>query len=101
MHQRRASLGPCGRSTNSEPAIDTGPKTPNRRQPREKEMIELSRRRVLTAASATLGTALTPFAPSHSRAAAPPVGSQAPGWYRYKVGDIEVTVVTDGVNKFK
>ena len=23
------------------------------------------------------------------------------GFYRYKVGDIEVTVVTDGVNRFK
>jgi glyoxylase-like metal-dependent hydrolase (beta-lactamase superfamily II) len=65
-------------------------------------MTVLSRRRVLTAAAAaTLAPALAPLAPSHTRAAAPPAGSQAPGWYRYKVGSIEVTVVTDGANKFK
>jgi glyoxylase-like metal-dependent hydrolase (beta-lactamase superfamily II) len=28
-------------------------------------------------------------------------GKQAAGWYRYKVGDIEVTVVTDGMSRFK
>jgi glyoxylase-like metal-dependent hydrolase (beta-lactamase superfamily II) len=65
-------------------------------------MTILSRRRVLTAAAAaTLAPALAPLAPSRTRAAAPPAGSQAPGWYRYKVGSIEVTVVTDGANKFK
>jgi glyoxylase-like metal-dependent hydrolase (beta-lactamase superfamily II) len=62
----------------------------------------LSRRKVLTAAAgATLGPALAPLVDSYARAAAPPAGSQAPGWYRYKVGTIEVTVVTDGVNKFR
>jgi glyoxylase-like metal-dependent hydrolase (beta-lactamase superfamily II) len=30
--------------------------------------------------------------------AAPPTGKQAPGFYRYKLGSHEVTVVTDGVN---
>ena len=63
-------------------------------------MTELSRRHVLAGAAAlAAGTALTPFAPAH--AAAPAAGRQAPGWYRYKVGSIEVTVVTDGVSKFK
>ena len=38
-------------------------------------------------------------APAH--AAAPAVGKQNAGFYRYKVGDIEVTVVTDGANTFK
>ena len=38
-------------------------------------------------------------APAH--AAAPAVGKQNAGFYRYKVGDIEVTVVTDGSNTFK
>src|SRR5690348_8926361 len=28
--------------------------------------------------------------------AAPAVGTQNAGWYRYKVGDFEITVVTDG-----
>ena len=36
-----------------------------------------------------------------AQAAAPLAGKQTAGWYRYKVGDIEVTVVTDGVNRFK
>ena len=36
-----------------------------------------------------------------ARAAAPAVGKQNAGFYRYKVGDIEVTVVTDGSNTFK
>ena len=35
----------------------------------------------------------TPRAPGRRQADA--------GFYRYKVGDIEVTVVTDGVNRFK
>jgi glyoxylase-like metal-dependent hydrolase (beta-lactamase superfamily II) len=33
-------------------------------------------------------------------AAAPPVGKQAPGVYRQKIGDIEVTSVTDGARSF-
>ena len=36
-----------------------------------------------------------------AQAAAPLTGQQAPGWYRYKVGSIEVTVATDGVNRFR
>ena len=38
---------------------------------------------------------------SPTRAAAPPVGRQAAGWYRYKVGSHEITVVTDGINRFR
>jgi glyoxylase-like metal-dependent hydrolase (beta-lactamase superfamily II) len=57
-------------------------------------MTELSRRSVLAGAAAT---ALTPLAIAPARAAAPPVGKQAPGYYRYKVGAFEVTVVTDGL----
>src|SRR2546427_2548219 len=65
-------------------------------------MTGLPRRNVLTGAAASaLGTALIPFAGSRTRAAAPPLGSQAPGWYRYRVGGIELTVVTDGVSRFK
>src|SRR5215216_7388569 len=65
-------------------------------------MTELSRRTLVTGiAAATAGTALAPFAGSRVDAAAPPAGRQAPGFYRYKVGSIEITVVTDGVNKFK
>jgi glyoxylase-like metal-dependent hydrolase (beta-lactamase superfamily II) len=61
-------------------------------------MTQVTRRTLLGAAAAT---ALAPMAISQTRAAAPPSGKQAPGFYRYKVGSIEITVVTDGVNTFK
>jgi glyoxylase-like metal-dependent hydrolase (beta-lactamase superfamily II) len=61
-------------------------------------MTELNRRTMLTGAvAASTATALTPFAArSPAFAAAPLAGKQNPGWYRYKVGSFEVTVVTDG-----
>jgi glyoxylase-like metal-dependent hydrolase (beta-lactamase superfamily II) len=64
-------------------------------------MTRISRRHVVAGSVAL--TASTAFAASVSpaAAAAPPAGRQAPGFYRYKVGSIEVTVVTDGVNRFK
>jgi glyoxylase-like metal-dependent hydrolase (beta-lactamase superfamily II) len=62
-------------------------------------MTELTRRAALTGAAAAALMPLAMRAPAH--AAAPPAGKQAPGWYRYKVGTHEVTVVTDGVNRFK
>ena len=34
-------------------------------------------------------------------AAAPAAGRRAPGWYRYTVGSLEVTVVTDGARSFE
>ena len=61
-------------------------------------MTELSRRALLSGAVA--GAAFT-LAPQGAHAAAPLAGKQVSGFYRYKVGDIEVTVVTDGVNRFK
>jgi glyoxylase-like metal-dependent hydrolase (beta-lactamase superfamily II) len=61
-------------------------------------MMQLTRRSLLGAAAAT---ALAPLTTSSIDAAAPPAGKQAPGWYRYKLGNFEMTVVTDGVNTFK
>ena len=62
-------------------------------------MTELNRRTLLTGVAAA---ALAPLAGrSAAIAAAPAAGTQAPGWYRYKVGSFEITVVTDGVNRFK
>ena len=62
-------------------------------------MTELTRRSVLSAAAALTATAVGPVPASTSaRAAAPPVGKQAPGFYRYKLGNYEITVVTDGAN---
>lgn len=62
-------------------------------------MTQLTRRN-LFASAATAGAI---FAGSKSivlpaEGAAPAVGKQNAGWYRYKVGDFEVTVVTDGMD---
>jgi glyoxylase-like metal-dependent hydrolase (beta-lactamase superfamily II) len=62
-------------------------------------MFELSRRHLLGGAAATALTPLAALTPS--LAAAPLAGTQAPGWYRYKVGSTEVTVATDGKSTFK
>jgi glyoxylase-like metal-dependent hydrolase (beta-lactamase superfamily II) len=64
-------------------------------------MTELTRRQMLFGTAAAAFAAAVPFAPSSPvGAAAPAAGRQAPGFYRYKVGTIEVTVVTDGVIRF-
>src|SRR3712207_3875496 len=55
--------------------------------------LDPSRRQVLVGAGAVLGGALTG---SPAPAAAPTVGTQVPGWYRFKVGEFECTVVSDG-----
>jgi glyoxylase-like metal-dependent hydrolase (beta-lactamase superfamily II) len=60
-------------------------------------MQHLSRRTLLSGAAATgAAVAFAPAVATTARAAAPAVGKQAPGYYRYKIGDFEVTVVTDG-----
>lgn len=61
-------------------------------------MTELSRRQILAgAAAAGAATALTPYLRMPAHAAAPAAGKQVAGLYRYKVGTIEVTVITDGM----
>jgi glyoxylase-like metal-dependent hydrolase (beta-lactamase superfamily II) len=65
-------------------------------------MTELTRRTIVTGAAAISVAAVVPVGvTSPAQAAAPPAGKQVAGWYRYKVGSIEVTVVTDGTNTFK
>jgi glyoxylase-like metal-dependent hydrolase (beta-lactamase superfamily II) len=60
-------------------------------------MIGLSRRAVLAGAAA----ALTPaFSTAPAFAFTPPVGKQAAGYYRYKVGDFECTSINDGARTF-
>ncbi len=63
---------------------------------------DLTRRRLLAGtASATLAAGLAPLAvPSPGFGAAPRAGKQAPGYYRYMVGDFEINVVTDGAATF-
>ena len=62
-------------------------------------MTQLTRRALLGSTAA--GAAALSLGTSAAHASAPPVGKQNAGFYRYKVGDIEVTVVTDGSNTFK
>lgn len=57
-------------------------------------MRDLTRRSALGAAAAVTAAPLLPSL--RAEAAQAPIAKQAPGIYRYKVGDIEVTVVTDG-----
>ncbi len=60
-------------------------------------MSTFSRRHVLAAAAAAgAASALTPFLETSVHAAAPATGKQVSGWYRYKLGSYEITVVTDG-----
>ena len=61
-------------------------------------MTCMTRRSVLTTAASATAGALIGAPVSPASAAAPPAGKQAPGFYRYKIGDFEVTVVTDGAN---
>jgi glyoxylase-like metal-dependent hydrolase (beta-lactamase superfamily II) len=56
--------------------------------------MNVTRRSLLTTGSALAVASALPMAPA--RAASPPVGKQAPGFYRYKVGDFEVTAIHDG-----
>lgn len=57
-------------------------------------MQELTRRALLAGSAAVAAMPLAGGIPA--RAAAPAAGKQVPSVYRYKVGDFEVTVVSDG-----
>ena len=66
-------------------------------------MNQLTRRNLLAgAATATAAAALGGFSGvTPARAQAPQIGQQAPNFYRYKLGDFEVSVVADGVIRNK
>jgi glyoxylase-like metal-dependent hydrolase (beta-lactamase superfamily II) len=60
-------------------------------------MADFTRRSLIAGGTVVTATALTlQVGHAPARAAAPPIGKQAPGFYRYKVGTTEVTVVNDG-----
>jgi glyoxylase-like metal-dependent hydrolase (beta-lactamase superfamily II) len=64
-------------------------------------MTDLTRRHLLAGAAVTgAATALTSFGAPTARAAVPPTGAQAPGFYRYKVGTYECTSINDGARSF-
>ncbi|WP_158746240.1 MBL fold metallo-hydrolase [Acidisphaera sp. L21] len=60
--------------------------------------METSRRAVLS--SAAMGGAAALLAPRLGRAAAPFASTQAPGYYRFQLGDAQVTVLHDGERSF-
>jgi glyoxylase-like metal-dependent hydrolase (beta-lactamase superfamily II) len=61
-------------------------------------MTDFTRRSLLTGAAAITASAVTStVGHAPARAAAPAVGKQAPGFYRYRVGDFEITQISDGV----
>src|ERR1043165_5121739 len=64
------------------------------------KMIQLTRRELLAGTAATTAALSMGLTPSELRAATPLAGKQAPGFYRYKVGDIEVTQLADGARTF-
>jgi glyoxylase-like metal-dependent hydrolase (beta-lactamase superfamily II) len=64
-------------------------------------MTDLDRRQLLgAAAAATAAAALSSLPASIAGAAVPPSGTQAPGFYRYKVGSFECTSINDGARSF-
>jgi glyoxylase-like metal-dependent hydrolase (beta-lactamase superfamily II) len=63
-------------------------------------MFTLSRRELLAGTAATTAALSLGLTPSELRAAAPPAGKQAASFYRYKVGDFEVTQIADGARTF-
>jgi glyoxylase-like metal-dependent hydrolase (beta-lactamase superfamily II) len=58
-------------------------------------MTVLTRRAMLGGAAAI--TAATALNAAPARAAAPMIGKQGPSFYRYKVGDFEVTALSEGI----
>jgi glyoxylase-like metal-dependent hydrolase (beta-lactamase superfamily II) len=65
-------------------------------------MIDVTRRTLLGGtAAATAAAALAPVAGlAPALASAPPAGKQAPGFYRAKLGDFEITQFADGARTF-
>ena len=64
--------------------------------------MPISRRSLLTGAATGAATAaLAPaLAPGPAHAALPLSGKQAPGYYRFKLGEYEVTILHDGARSF-
>ncbi len=56
--------------------------------------MNLTRRHALAGAAALAAAPMIPALPA--KAAAPAAGKQNASFYRYKVGDAEVTVISDG-----
>jgi glyoxylase-like metal-dependent hydrolase (beta-lactamase superfamily II) len=62
-------------------------------------MTILSRRTLLAGAASAGAAKSFGLWTNAARAAAPAAGKQAASFYRYKIGSIEITVVSDGINR--
>ena len=63
-------------------------------------MTDLNRRHLLAGAAAMSAAAVTGLGPTTANASVPQAGTQAPGFYRYKVGSFECTSINDGARTF-
>ena len=63
-------------------------------------MFELSRRALLAGTAALAGAGAAGLPLSSAGAATPAAGRQVPSAYRYKVGDVEITAIADGMRTF-
>lgn len=63
-------------------------------------MTDLNRRHLLAGVAAVGAAAATGLRPTIANASVPPAGTQAPGFYRYKVGSFECTSINDGARTF-
>src|SRR3954470_17942149 len=63
-------------------------------------MTDLNRRHLLAGAAAVGAAAAIGLRPTTANAAVPQAGTQAPGFYRYKVGSFECTSINDGARTF-
>jgi glyoxylase-like metal-dependent hydrolase (beta-lactamase superfamily II) len=59
--------------------------------------MTLSRRTVLATGAAAAAAGALPIVGTPARAAAPKSGKAAPAFYRFKLGDYEVTAIHDGI----
>src|SRR5919112_3824837 len=63
--------------------------------------MTLTRRFLLAGTTLTLAAPLAkPASAQTSPSATPNAGAQAPGFYRYTIGDVEVTAIHDGLARF-
>jgi glyoxylase-like metal-dependent hydrolase (beta-lactamase superfamily II) len=70
------------------------------RAKKDLSMTDLNRRHLLAGAAAVGAAAITGLRPTAVDAAVPQAGTQAPGFYRYKVGSYECTSINDGARTF-
>lgn len=63
-------------------------------------MTDFNRRHLLAGAAAVGAAAVTGLRPTAADASVPPTGTQAPSFYRYKVGSYECTSINDGARTF-